>query len=56
MKKTITSLLILTMAVSLAGCGSKPANDPPKPQGTVIESAVDFYTEVWDAFGEDKQF
>lgn len=56
MKKTITSLLILTMAVSLAGCGSKPANDPPKLQGTVIESAVDFYTEVWDAFGEDKQF
>lgn len=44
------------MAVSLAGCGNKSANDPPKTQGTVIESAVDFYTEVWDTFGEDKKF
>ena len=56
MKKTITILLTLTMAASLAGCGSKPADEPTKSQGTVIESAVDFYIEVWDAFGEDKQF
>ena len=56
MKKTITTLLTLTMAASLAGCGSKPADEPTKSQETVIESAVDFYTEVWDAFGEDKQF
>ena len=56
MKKTITTLLTLTMAASLAGCGSKPADEPTKSQDTVIESAVDFYTEVWDAFGEDKQF
>ena len=27
MKKTITTLLTLTMAASLAGCGSKPADD-----------------------------
>ena len=56
MKKTITILLTLTMAASLAGCGSKPADEPTKSPETVIESAVDFYTEVWDAFGEDKQF
>ena len=56
MKKTITTLLTLTIAASLAGCGSKPADEPMKSQETVIESAVDFYTEVWDAFGEDKQF
>ena len=56
MKKTITTLLTLTMAASLAGCGSKPADEPTKSPETVIESAVDFYTEVWDAFGEDRQF
>ena len=46
MKKTITTLLTLTMAASLAGCGSKPADEPTKSPETVIESAVDFYTEV----------
>ena len=51
MKKTITTLLTLTMAASLAGCGSKPADEPTKSPETVIESAVDFYTEVWDALG-----
>ena len=56
MKKTITALLALTMAASLAGCGSKPADEPTKSPETVIESAVDFYTEVWDALGEDRQF
>ena len=56
MKKIITALLTLTMAASLAGCGSKPADEPTKSPETVIESAVDFYTEVWDAFGEDRQF
>ena len=56
MKKTITTLLTLTMAASLAGCGSKPADEPTKSPETVIESAVDFYTEVWDALGEDRQF
>ena len=56
MKKIITALLTLTMAASLAGCGSKPADEPTKSPETVIESAVDFYTEVWDALGEDRQF
>ena len=50
MKKTITTLLTLTMAASLAGCGSKPADEPTKSPETVIESAVDFYTEVWENF------
>ena len=36
MKKTITTLLTLTMAASLAGCGSKPADEPTKSPEKVI--------------------
>ena len=57
MKKSVSLLLAALMLTgALAGCGSKPADEPTKSQETVIESAVDFYTEVWEAFGEDKQF
>ena len=52
MKKMISLLLTCIMSLSLAGCTAAGK----KPQGTTVTSAVDFYTQVWDAFGEDNQF
>ena len=46
--------MTLMMAFTLAACGNKPSNNPGNE--STITSAVDFYTEVWNEFGEDKQF
>ncbi len=54
MKKKISILMTLMMAFTLAACGNKPSNNPGTE--STITSAVDFYTEVWNEFGEDKQF
>ncbi len=57
MKKIITALLTLTMAASSwQDAAASLQMNRRNPRKTVIESAVDFYTEVWDALGEDRQF
>ena len=56
MKRFISILLALMMTLAVAGCSSNPSNTPDESQGPAIESAVDFYTKVWNAFGADNQF
>ena len=55
MKRFISILLALMMTLAVAGCSSNPSNTPDESQGPAIESAVDFYTKVWNAFGADNQ-
>lgn len=59
MKKLLSILLAFMMVISIVGCSSNEPSSTPsntEPQSPVIESAVDFYTEVWAAFGADNQF
>lgn len=58
MKKTLSIFLALIMTFAmfaLTACGGNEDSDVNNNK-PVIESAVDFYTKVWAAFGEDNQF
>lgn len=61
MKKTLSIVLALMMVLAMlvfAGCSKEENNGGENSDVSTpaIESAVDFYTEVWAAFGSDKQF
>ncbi|MDE7017910.1 MAG: hypothetical protein K2P65_10135 [Lachnospiraceae bacterium] len=61
MKKKISTLLIMIMSfavLALTGCNKAEdgTGDSSQSAAPAIESAVDFYTEVWAAFGEDNKF
>lgn len=67
MKKIITFLFAMIMSFAIlpsAGCAavkdgtndSGNTNDTGQSGAPAIESAIAFYTEVWDAFGEDNKF
>ena len=62
MKKLLSVLLTIAMALAFTGCSTnKPSGDSSSDgtagtQGPVIDSAVDFYTKVWNAFGSEEQF
>ena len=61
MKKKISTLLIMIMSfavLALTGCNKAEdgTGDSSQSAAPAIESAMDFYTEVWAAFGEDNKF
>ena len=53
MKKLISMLLVLAMALSLAACGAK---SEPAAETVTIESALSVLENTWAKFPEDEQF
>lgn len=65
MRKIISILYVIGMSfvlLAFTGCGnakddsSNKSNDTNQSAAPAIQSAVDFYTKVWDAFGEENKF
>lgn len=59
MKKTISILLAMMVTLAMlvfTGCGASGNGGSSEPDAPAIESALTFYTDVWAAFGEEKQF
>lgn len=63
MKKTISTLLAMIMVFAMlafAGCSNENndanVDNDGENNAPAIESAIDFYTEVWAQFSEENQF
>ncbi len=60
MKKIVSIMVVMSMSfvlVAFTGCGNAKDDSGDNSDGAVhIASAVDFYTKVWAAFGEENKF
>lgn len=55
MKKTVALMLMLTLAMGLTACGGEQSTETTKDD-TEGKAAVDIFTDVWAAYGEDEKF
>lgn len=57
MKKIISLLLVVAMALSLAACGGNGNNETTEaPQVELPASALEILEKIWADFGEDEKF
>lgn len=55
MKKLVAVMLMLTLTMGLTACGGEKVSDTTKDD-TEGKTAVDIFTDVWAAYGEDEKF
>lgn len=56
MKKIMSLVLVLVMAVSMIACTAQKPTEAPTDPAPTIASAVELLTKVWKTFPEDAQF
>lgn len=55
MKKLVALMLTLTLTMGLTACGGEKGSETAK-NDTEGKAAVDIFTDVWGAYGEDEKF